>query len=40
MSNVVIGYIGLGIVFLLIFLRMPIAFAFGIVGFAGIWVPA
>jgi C4-dicarboxylate transporter, DctM subunit len=34
--NAILGVIGLAISFLLIFLRMPIAFAFGIVGFAGI----
>jgi C4-dicarboxylate transporter DctM subunit len=32
-----IGLIGLAIAFVFVFLRMPIAFAFGIVGFAGIY---
>lgn len=38
MSPVTIGLFGLVIAFVLVFLRMPIAFAFGFVGFAGIWV--
>ena len=38
MTPLAIGLIGLLICFLLIFLRVPIAFAFGIVGLAGVWI--
>src|SRR5512137_2818878 len=38
MTPLTIGFIGLIIVFVLIFLRVPIAFAFGIVGLAGVWI--
>ena len=37
MSTLAVGIIGLAICFVLMFLRMPIGFAFGIVGFLGIW---
>jgi C4-dicarboxylate transporter DctM subunit len=33
----ILGILGFAAVFLLIFIRVPIAFAFGFVGFAGIW---
>lgn len=35
MSAITVGLIGVGILFLLIFLRMPIAFAMALVGFVG-----
>jgi len=37
MSPVIVGVIALAVCFALIFLRMPIAFAFGISGFVGLW---
>jgi tripartite ATP-independent transporter DctM subunit len=38
MSLFTTGIIGVAFCFLLIFLRMPVAFAFGLSGFLGIWV--
>ena len=37
-SPLAMGFIGLAVVFVLMFVRVPIAFAFGAVGFIGIWL--
>jgi len=36
MNPVIIGFIGIGILLLLLFLRMPIAFSMAFVGFLGL----
>ncbi|GAH71571.1 unnamed protein product, partial [marine sediment metagenome] len=36
-SNLVMGLVGIGLLILLLFLRMPVAFAMGFVGLIGAW---
>lgn len=37
MSTLTVGFIGLALMLVLLFMRMPIGFSMGLVGFAGVW---
>lgn len=37
MNPMIVGIIGMAVMLLLLFMRMPIAFAMGLVGFVGVW---